>query len=417
VAIAKFLYRSGALRRQATVFTRTQLERYAEVLMWGLKTARRNRYKNDDAVMIRFDADALPLAEQVYKVLVASKLNPILRLNPTRNMQVSFFKLAGAKQLDFIGPGDLQTARNIQGSISLLAPASLTHLGDVDPRKISRSTKAYHKTRQIYAKREAAGEFSWTLCMYPTAALAEHAGISLKQYTHQIVRACFLDKKSPLSEWKKIHRRAQDIKKRLARFNINRLRIESAGTDLTVCPGKMRQWVGVTGRNIPSFELFLSPDWRLTDGIFFADQPSFRNGNLVRGVAFEFAKGQLKAIRAEQGEKFIQQQLAVDAGASRIGEFSLTDKRFSRINRFMANTLYDENFGGRQGNCHIAVGASYSNTYAGDPAGLTAARKRQLGFNESALHWDFVNTRKKRVTASLEGGGRKVIYENGVFTI
>jgi len=399
------------------VFTRTQLERYAEVLMWGLETARRKRLNNNDAVLIRFDADALPLAEQVYKAVVAHKLNPILHLNPTRDMQLSFFKLAGEKQLDFIEPGDIRTARNIQGSISLLAPASLTHLGDIDPRKISRRTKAYHKTRQIYARREAAGEFSWTLCMYPTAALAEHAGISTKQYARQIVRACFLDKKSPQTEWKKIHRRAQQIKKWLARFEINRIRIESAGTDLTVGPGRMRQWVGVTGRNIPSFELFVSPDWRLTDGIFFADQPSFRSGNLVRGVTFEFVKGRLKTISAEQGQKFVQQQLAVDTGAGRVGEFSLTDRRFSRINRFMANTLYDENFGGRQGNCHIAVGASYSNTYTGDPAELTAAKKRQLGFNESALHWDFVNTRKKRVTAFMADGGRRVIYENGVFTM
>ena len=399
------------------MFTKKQLERYADVLMWGLKTARHRRFKKDDTVLLRFDADALPLAEQVYNVLVAARLNPIIRLNPTKKMQLSFYELANGSQLDFIAPGEIRTARNIQGSISLLAPASLTHLGDVDPRKINRTMKAYSKTRKIYTRREAAGEFSWTLCMYPTPALADHAGITLKQYTNQVVRACFLDKKSPQTEWKRIHRRAQQIKKWLARFKINRLQVESAGTDLTVFPGQMRQWVGVTGRNIPSFELFISPDWRLTNGIFLANQPSFRNGNRVKGIKFEFVKGKLVQVTAEHGEAFVQQQLALDAGASRIGEFSLTDKRFSRINRFMANTLYDENFGGRNGNCHIAVGASYSNTYSGDPAKLTAAKKRQLGFNDSALHWDFVNTEKKRVTAHLEGGGSKVIYENGIFTV
>ena len=397
------------------MLTTKQLERYANVLMWGLKTARRTRFDKNDSVLLRFDADALPLAEQVYKTLVTAKLNPIIRMNPTKSMQINFYELAKGSQLDFISPGETRMARNIQGSISLLAPASLTHLGKVDPRKISRTMKAFSKTRKIYTRREAAGDFSWTLCMYPTPALAKHAGITLRQYTNQIIRACFLDRKSPLIEWRRIHRQAQQIKKWLGKFKIKRLQIESAGVDLTVYPGKMRQWVGVTGRNIPSFELFISPDWRLTHGVYLADQPSFRNGNLVRGVKFEFVKGRLKHINAEKGQQFSRQQLAMDAGASRIGEFSLTDKRFSRINRFMANTLYDENFGGRNGNCHIAVGASYSNTYAGDPAKLTPAKKRQLGFNDSSLHWDFVNTQKKRVTAHLEGGGSRVIYENGVF--
>ena len=105
----------------------------------------------------------------------------------------------------------------------------------------------------------------------------------------------------------------------------------------------------------------------------------------------------------------------MDKGADKVGEFSLTDKRFSKINRFMANTLYDENYGGHYGNCHIALGASYSNTYAGDGKRLNPARKRQLGFNESALHWDLVNTEKKRVSAHLKSGKALVIYENGRF--
>ena len=105
----------------------------------------------------------------------------------------------------------------------------------------------------------------------------------------------------------------------------------------------------------------------------------------------------------------------MDKGADKVGEFSLTDKRFSKINRFMANTLYDENFGGPYGNCHIALGASYSNTYTGDSGKLNPDRKRKLGFNESALHWDLVNTEKKRVTAHLKSGEAMVIYENGRF--
>ncbi|MBU2622885.1 MAG: aminopeptidase, partial [Proteobacteria bacterium] len=82
---------------------------------------------------------------------------------------------------------------------------------------------------------------------------------------------------------------------------------------------------------------------------------------------------------------------------------------------FMANTLFDENYGGSFGNCHIAVGSSYSDTFSGDPKTLTGEIKKNLGFNDSALHWDLVNTEKKRVTALLAAGGKVTIYENGKF--
>ena len=81
----------------------------------------------------------------------------------------------------------------------------------------------------------------------------------------------------------------------------------------------------------------------------------------------------------------------------------------------MASTLYDENYGGKYGNCHLAVGASYSDTYDGNAGRLTKKRKEALGFNDSALHWDLVNTESKRVTARLKDGSKKVIYEDGMF--
>ena len=107
----------------------------------------------------------------------------------------------------------------------------------------------------------------------------------------------------------------------------------------------------------------------------------------------------------------------MDVGACRLGEFSLTDKRFSKIDCFMANTLFDENHGGKFGNCHVALGSSYTEAFDGDKAKLTKRLKERIGFNDSALHWDLVNTEKKQVTAHLKGGKTKIIYENGLFTL
>ena len=114
-------------------------------------------------------------------------------------------------------------------------------------------------------------------------------------------------------------------------MNVQYYQIESEHTNLMITPGEKRRWIGISGHNIPSFELFLSPDWRGTDGVYFADQPSYRTGNYVKDVSIIFKKGRAVNITAKIGEEFVKKQLAMDKGASRLGEFSLTDKRFSKI--------------------------------------------------------------------------------------
>ncbi|MGB8424777.1 MAG: aminopeptidase, partial [Desulfobacterales bacterium] len=64
--------------------------------------------------------------------------------------------------------------------------------------------------------------------------------------------------------------------------------------------------------------------------------------------------------------------------------------------------------------CHLALGSAYTDAYAGKPD-LDERLRKKLGFNDSALHWDLVNTESKRVSAILKGGGKRIIYENGEF--
>ena len=397
------------------MFTEKQLDRYADVLLWGLTTARKKKFNKNDIVLVRYNLQALRLAEIIYEKLLAAGHNPILRAGYTPWVEKRFFTLSNKEQLIFEPPGEKELVKHLNGSISLIAPESLTHLSDVDPARIGRVATARKPLRDILERRENNGDFSWTLGMFPTLALAEHAGISTAAYTRQIVKACFLDKIAPVDHWKNIYMNAREIKKRLNSLKIKSLRIESKRLDIEITPGADRKWVGISGHNIPSFEIFLSPDWRGTSGVYFADMPAYRDGNLVKNLQVEFKNGRAVKITADEGEKFARKLLATDPGAGRLGEFSLTDKRFSKINRYMANTLFDENFGGRQGNCHIALGASYADTFSGKPSELTAARKKKLGFNESAIHWDIINTEKKCVTATLNTGKKKVIYENGMF--
>jgi aminopeptidase len=392
-----------------------QLERYGEVLLWGLTTARTQKFKKNDIILIRCDMPAIALGEVVFKKILEMGMNPVLRLGSTPKVEKTYFELANDKQLTFKLPGDEELYNSLNGGIYLNAPASLTHLSSIDPKRIGKAAIARKYLRDILDKREEQGAFGWTLCMYPTEELAKHADMEIKDYSSQIIKACLLNKADPVAQWKAIHRTVGEIKKWLNSLKVKSFHVESASVDLEITPGEKRKWIGISGHNIPSFEIFLSPDWRGTRGLYYADQPSYRSGNLVEGVRLEFKNGAAVKVDAATGAEFTRKQLAMDKGANKVGEFSLTDKRFSKIDRFMANTLFDENFGGKYGNCHIAVGASYSDTYAGDPATLTKEKKEKLGFNDSALHWDLVNTEKKRVTASLTGGKRIVIYENGEF--
>jgi len=397
------------------VLTEKQLNRYADVLLWGLRTARNRKAAKRDLVLVRFDLKAVRLAEILYAKLLETDAHPLLRMNPTSSMEYDYYTLANDKQLVYIPPGEEMLFAGLNGSISIYAPESLTHLGEIDPKKIGKTAIAKKKLRDLIDKREALGKFGWTLCIFPTAELAKHARITQKSYSAQIVRACFLNTTSPVAEWQRIHKAAQSIKQWLNRMPVAYLHVESENVDLHISLGENRKWVGISGRNIPSFEIFVSPDWRGTRGTYYADQPSYRSGNHVKGVRLKFEKGRLTKIGAVKGQNFVRLQLRMDEGAGRLGEFSLTDKRFSRINTFMANTLFDENYGGKYGNAHIALGSSYSNTYSGNPLDLTKQMKRKLGFNQSALHWDFVNTEKKRVSAHLKSGKNVTIYENGKF--
>lgn len=394
--------------------TDAQVGRYADVLIWGLGLGR--RFRRHDTVLVRLDsAAAWPLAEAVHRRLLGMRLNVVLRVLSSPGAEKDFYTLTDAAQRKFIPAGERELFESLNGLVAIRAPESLTHLRDVDAKRLGETTLARKPLRDIMNRREDRGEFSWTLCSWPTEAPAKNARLSPRAFAAQIAKACFLDDRDPVARWRSIHAEAAEIKKWLASLRISAVRLRSPSMDLEIRIGERRAFRGVSGRNIPSFELFTSPDWRGTRGTYFADMPSFRSGNYVEGLRLEFRAGKAVKVSARSGEEFSRKTLSLDPGAAAIGEFSLTDVRFSRIDRFMADTLFDENFGGRHGNCHIAMGNSYADTFDGDPSRLTEPLRRRLGFNGSSIHWDIVNTEPKTVTARLRDGRDVTIYEAGKF--
>ncbi len=407
------------------LYSPDHLASYADVLLWALRTSRSVPFKHGELVLLRFDVDALPLAEAVYAALLHAHLHPLPLALPTSFMQAEHFGNSSFGQLTFSQPGLDELYRATAGVITILAPSDLLHLGHIDPRTIAAGELTEIQANGVLDRRRRAGLLGSTICLYPTQALAEASGMPLPEYAERLARACLLLTPDPVAEWKRTRSELAAIGAWLDGLKISRLHIESARLDLQLSPGAKRRFVGVTGRNIPGFELYLAPDWRSVEGVYFADQPCLRWGRLVQGVRLEFHNGVAVNTEAGRGQQFLAGRLASDGGARRVGEFSLTDKRFSKVDRFMAHTLLDENYGGESGNCHIALGGASAASFSGPASELTQKLEAALGFNASAMHWDLVNTEAKRVTAVIPSSrpsgkgaeGRRTIYENGQFLV
>lgn len=398
------------------LFTEKQLERYADVLIWGVSKARSKKFKKGDLVRVAYNLSTIDLLEKVYKKLVTRGFDVVTNALPNATMERDFFSIASNKQLKFVPPWLETMARNLNGTILLWAPESLTHLADIDPKKQVMFQVERKFFRDIIFEREEQGLLGWTLCNYPTEAQADAAGLTIEQYTEQIVKACFLNRKDPVKHWEEVNDEQERAKKILNHLKVKYFDISSPSFQLRINRGENRQWLGGRGCNIPSFELFMSPDWRGAEGTYYSDLPSYKGGNFVKGIELTFSNGSVTKVKAEEGEEFVEKTLKSDKFANKIGEFALVDKRFSKINEFMANTLFDENFGGPNGSMHIALGASYPDSYNGNEE-LTKELKEQLGFNDSVLHWDLINTEDKTVIAVLDNDKHVLIYEKGQFQL
>jgi len=246
--------------------------------------------------------------------------------------------------------------------------------------------------------------------------MAEEAGLSERAYWNQIIKACFLKEKDPVKKWQQIQKKINTLLTKINKLDIEWLHIEGEDVNLKIKLGEKRRFIGGRGANIPSFEIFTSPDWRGTTGWIRFNQPLYRYGNLIKGIELWFEKGKVIKAKARKGEKVLKEMIAT-SGADKVGEFSLTDKKFSQITKFMAETLYDENMGGRYGNTHIALGKSYHDCYDGDSSKVTKSGWKKLGFNDSSVHTDIISTTDRTVTATLNNGKQKVIYKKGQFVI
>ena len=396
------------------------LERYADVLV-NFALGGGDGVRAGDVVLVVASESAKPLYVELMRAVVRAGCHPIGHYSPDDdgdyNVTRDFFELASDQQIDFF-PALYRRGLvdEIDHMVAVLSDADMQALEGVPPAKIMRRGTSMKPWMEWRSKKENAGKFTWTLGLYGTPAMAAEAGMSEAEYWQQIIQACFLDEPDPIKRWREVSAQLSDYKSRLNALDIERVHVLGEDVDLEIVLGESRQWVGGGGRNVPSFEIFTSPDWRGTKGWIYFNQPLYRYGNLVKGIRLEFDGGRVVNATAELGEELLKEMVATE-NADKLGEFSLTDSRFSRITKFMAETLYDENVGGPFGNTHIALGKSYLDCFAGDPSGIDAKEAERLGFNDSSVHTDIISTTDRTVTATLRDGSEAVIYAGGEFQL
>ena len=394
------------------------LEKYAHVLV-NFALGSGQGLQADETVYLQSPVSALPLYNAVKKAIINTGGHIINGLyDDTSGLSSYFFQHASHKQLSrFHTKFNRGLVADTDHRIAILSKYDVHELDNIDPRKLLLAQRSAKPLMRWFDQKENAGLYTWTLALYGTAAMAQEAGLSPKAYWDQIIKACYLDYPKPVLKWRQISRQIKQISNRLTKLAIRQLHIQGPDADLLISLGEDRRWLGGGGRNIPSFEIFTSPDWRRTEGWIRFNQPLYYYGPMIKGIELHFKAGRVVKSSASQNYKLLKEMLATDEGAAQLGEFSLTDRRLSRITKFMAETLFDENIGGRHGNTHIALGKSYHDAYTGNIKRFTPAAAKRLGFNDSVIHTDMISTAPRTVTAVLANGRKKVIYQNGQFTL
>lgn len=397
------------------------MEKYADVLV-NFALGSGNGIKKGEVVRIIAEESAKPLFFELQRAVLKAGGQVMAQYLPDDtkefNFSKEFYNLASDEQIKFVAKNSAEgVVKDIDHQVYIISEAMKNPLLGVDPKKMMMRGEAMKPISDLKKKKEDEGKFTWTLALYGTEAQAKEAKMSLKEYWDQIIKACYLNHPDPKKKWRETYKKVAHYQKKLNDLCIEKLHIEGKDADLWIKLTPMSKWMGGSGRNVPSFEIFTSPDWRGTEGWIRFNQPLYRYGNLITGIQLWFKNGLVVKSSATKNHNVLKEMIATK-NADKIGEYSLTDRRFSEITKFMAETLFDENIGGRYGNTHLALGMAYHDCYKGDIAKVSDKEWEKLGYNDSSVHTDIISTTDRTVTAYYDNGKKqKIIYKDGQFVL
>jgi aminopeptidase len=323
--------------------------------------------REGETVAIRATPLASPLVEAVFSELLRVGAYP-LPLIELESFEEMLLKEGNDNQLSMPHPVLHMMSEHIDAQLSIESRSNTKSLSGVDPSRMTKRRQASKHIAQVLRKREQAKTYRWATTLYPTAAYAQDAEMSLHDFEEFVFDICFLNDADPIARWKEVSVQQQ----RLVDWLVGRKRVHilGDGTDLRLSI-EDRLFINSDGkRNFPSGEFFTGPVEDSAEGVIKFDVPATYGGRAIEGVRLVFHEGKVVEASAMHGQASLEQMLELDSGARYLGEFAFGNN--ARVNRAIKNTLFDEKMGGT---VHLALGASYPETG---------------GVNQSALHWDMV---------------------------
>ncbi len=361
-----------------------RIEKYAEVLLKYCV-----KLKRDQLMCIRGTTLATPLITELYKKALIMGAHPFTRIR-VEGLEEIYFRYSSEKQLKFITPIQKFEMNKIDSLISIMSNYNTKELTNINPKKQAVAQKAAAPIMKKMMKRTAEKTFFWVGCLYPTYAAAQDAGMSLADYEEFVFKACRLDKKDPVAEWKKTSKYNARVISYLRRKK--QIRVVAPGTDISFNVAG-RKWINCDGaNNFPDGEVFTAPVEDSANGHIRFTFPAIYHGHEVDDVYLEFKDGKAVIARAAKGEKYLNAMLNMDKGSRFLGELAI-GTNFG-IKDFTKNTLFDEKIGGTM---HMALGQSYPESG---------------GTNQSGLHWDMVCDLRKGGSMYAAGD---LFFKNGKF--
>jgi aminopeptidase len=345
--------------------------------------------KPGDKVRIAGTPASEPLLREVYREVLRAGAHPLVRVQLTEE-EFLFYHEAGETQLDYLDPLALHEMENVDVSIRAFPDQNPHALTAVAPEKKQRRLRALKPLAEKVVQRWRDGRLRWVGSLYPTAALAQEARVSLEEFAEFVFKAGKLDEPDPAAAWKVVSARQQKICDRLN--HCSTIRYVGLDTDLT-CSCSGRTWLNCDGKlNFPDGEVCTSPVEESVNGMIRFTFPGIFQGQEVEDICLTFKDGKVVEARAVKGEPLLQKLLQTDEGASHVGEIAIGTN--DQIGRFSKNMLFDEKMGGT---IHLAIGMAIPGTG---------------GNNVSALHWDMLKDMRQGGEIYADG---ELIYRNGRF--
>jgi aminopeptidase len=355
--------------------TDPRVERYARLLV-----ERSLDVQPGWQVLIRSTPLARPLVEACSRLIARRGAYALLRIG--WNLWPVDLDWAEEAPLELLGelPGvDRHASDAMDGRITIMAPENTREESGLSQERLALVSRA----RRYFLRRSMSDEIPWVGCQFPTPALAQDAGMTVRGFADFLYGACLLD-------WDAERERMRRYAERFE--HAETVRIVGDGTDLTLSVAGRPADVDDGRNNLPGGEFFLCPLEDSAEGeITFSEFPAEQRGREIEGIRLVFRRGEVVEASASVGEEALHATLATDAGARRLGELGIGCN--PGIQRHMRNALFDEKI---DGTVHLALGASY--TALG-------------GTNESSIHWDIVKDLRVGGRVELDGepvqeGGR-----------